>query len=135
MDPATREAVVREHTSSGNGFGVTTTVRVAEIPKPTRSPRVRTDLPIPPVHTLERKVRLVPDLREVWGYINPFMLFGRHMGFRGDFEKRLAERDPKAVELFENMEEVKKDAAELMKIRAVWQFFEVEAERDSLHLF
>jgi len=46
MDPATRGTVVREHTSSGNGFGVTTTVSVKEIPKVTRSPRVRTDLPI-----------------------------------------------------------------------------------------
>src|SRR5712671_3102663 len=101
MDPSTRETVVREHTASGNGFGVTTTVSVREILKVTRSPRVRMDLPIPGVQYLERKVRLVPDLREVWGYVNPFMLFGRHMGFRGDFEKRLAERDPKAVELSE----------------------------------
>jgi len=77
----------------------------------------------------------VPDLRELWGYINPFMLYGRHMGFRGDFEKRLADRDPKAVDLFENMEEVKKEASEFMKIRAVWQFFEAAAEGDSLHLF
>jgi 5-methyltetrahydrofolate--homocysteine methyltransferase len=135
MDPATRETVVREHTSSGNGFGVTTTVKVLEIPKVTRSPRVRTDLPIPRVATLERKVRLVPDLRDVWSYINPFMLYGRHMGFRGDFEKRFEEREPKAVELFESMEEVKKEAAEFMKVRAVWQFFEAEAEGDSLHLF
>jgi 5-methyltetrahydrofolate--homocysteine methyltransferase len=135
MDPATRETVVREHTSTGNGFGVTTTVKVLEIPKVTRSPRVRTDLPIPRVATLERKVRLVPDLREVWSYINPFMLYGRHMGFRGDFEKRLEERDPKAVELFESMEEVKKEAAEFMKVRAVWQFFEAEAAGESIHLF
>src|SRR5712671_5459702 len=118
MDPATRETVVRNHTSSGNGFGVTTTVSVEETPKVTRSRKVRADLPIPSVKYLDRKVRLVPDLREVWGHINPFMLFGRHMGFRGDFEKRLAEREPKAVELFENMEEVKKEAA-----------------GDSLHLF
>jgi len=135
MDPTTRETVMREHTSSGNGFGVTTTVSVTEIPKATRSPRVRTDLPIPPAPHLERKVRLVPDLREVWGYINPFMLFGRHMGFRGDFEKRLAERDAKAVELFENMEEVKQEAAEFMKVRAVWQFFETATAGDSLLLF
>jgi len=26
------------------------------------------------VKDLDRKVRLVPDLREVWGYVNPFML-------------------------------------------------------------
>ncbi len=135
VDPATRATVVREHTASGNGFGVTTTVSVKEIPTVTRSPHVRTDLPIPRVQYLDRKVRLVPDLREVWGYINPFMLYGRHMGFRGDFEKRLAERDPKAVELFESMEEVKKEAAEFMKIRAVWQFLEAEAAGDSLQLF
>ena len=135
MDPATRESVLRTHTTSGNGASVSTVVTVQEIPAVMRSPRVRTDLPIPSVATLERKVRLVPDLREVWGYINPFMLYGRHMGFRGDFEKRLAEREPKAVELFESMEEVKKDAAEFMKIRAAWQFFEAEAEGDSLQLF
>jgi 5-methyltetrahydrofolate--homocysteine methyltransferase len=135
MDPATRETVVRAHTASDNGFGVTTTVSVAEIPKVTRSPRVRTDLPIPDVQYLDRKVRLVPDLREVWSYINPFMLYGRHMGFRGDFEKHFAERDPKAVELFEGMEEVKKEATEFMKVRAVWQFFEVEADGESLRLF
>jgi 5-methyltetrahydrofolate--homocysteine methyltransferase len=135
MDPATRETVMRAHTSSDNGFGVTTTVRVAELPKVTRSPRVRTDVSIPGVQYLDRKVRLVPDLREVWSYINPFMLYGRHLGFRGDFEKHFAERDAKAVELYENMEGVKKEAAEFMKVRAVWQFFEVEAEGEALHLF
>src|SRR5712692_2624339 len=91
IDPATRETVLRAHTASGNGFGVTTTVKVAQVPTVVRSPKVRTELPIPPVQYLERKVRLVPDLREIWSYINPFMLYGRHLGFRGDFEKRLAE--------------------------------------------
>ncbi len=135
MDPATREAVVREHTVSGNGFGVTTTVSIKEVSKVTRSPRVRTDLPIPRVPHLDRKVRLVPDLREIWSYINPYMLYGRHMGFRGDFEKHFAERDPKAIELFDSMEKVKEEAAGFMKIRAVWQFFEAEAEGELLHLF
>ena len=64
-------------------------------------PRMRTDLPIPPVAYLERKVRAVPDLNEVWSYINPYMLFGRHLGFRGNFEKALAERDPRALELIQ----------------------------------
>jgi len=135
MDPAKRDAVVRAHTASGNGFGVTTSVKVAEMPAVRRSPKVRTDLPIPSAPYLERKIRLVPDLREVWSYINPFMLYGRHMGFRGDFEKRLAERDPKAIELFDSMEAVKAEAADFMKVRAVWQFFEVEPEGDSLHFF
>jgi 5-methyltetrahydrofolate--homocysteine methyltransferase len=128
--------VVRAHTASGNGFGVTTTVKVAELTSvPPRSPRVRADIPIPAVQYLDRKIRLVPDLREIWSYINPFMLYGRHLGFRGDFEKRFAERDPKAVELFESMEAVKNEAAEFMKVRAAWQFFEAESEGNALHLF
>jgi 5-methyltetrahydrofolate--homocysteine methyltransferase len=135
MDPATRERVLSEHAISGNGVSVTTTVKIAEKPHVTRSPKVRADLPIPKVGYLDRKVRLVPDLREVWSYINPYMLYGRHMGYRGDFEKYLAARETKAVELFNGMEEVKNEAATFMKVRAVWQFFEAEAEGEALHLF
>jgi 5-methyltetrahydrofolate--homocysteine methyltransferase len=135
MDPATRERVLSEHAISGNGVSVTTTVKIAEKPRVTRSPKVRTDLPIPKVGYLERKVRLVPDLREVWSYVNPYMLYGRHMGYRGDFEKHLAAREEKAVELYNEMEEVKNEAATFMKVRAVWQFFEAESEGEALHLF
>jgi 5-methyltetrahydrofolate--homocysteine methyltransferase len=136
MDPATRETILRDHTTTaGNGFGVSTTVTVTEIPTVARSPKVRADLPIPNAPYLDNKIRLVPDLREIWSYINPFMLFGRHLGFRGDFEKQFAARDPKAVELFESMEEVKNEAAMFMKVRAVWQFFESEPEGNALHLF
>jgi 5-methyltetrahydrofolate--homocysteine methyltransferase len=135
MDPATREIVLRANAEWAGGVSVTTTVTVKELPTVTRSPKVRADLPIQPVGHLDRKVRLVPDLREVWSYINPFMLFGRHLGYRGDFEKQLAAREPKAVELFAAMEEVKEEAATFMKVRAVWQFFEAEAEGELLHVF
>jgi 5-methyltetrahydrofolate--homocysteine methyltransferase len=135
MDPATRARVISEQLASGNGVSVSTTVKVVEKPAVKRSPKVRTDLPIQPVGYLDRKVRLVPDLREIWSYINPFMLYGRHMGYKGNFERQLAVRETKAVELFNEMEEVKKEAAEFMKVRAVWQFFEAEAEGEALHLF
>jgi 5-methyltetrahydrofolate--homocysteine methyltransferase len=135
MDPATRARVASEHTASGNGVSVATTVKIVEKPAVKHSPKVRRDLPIPDVATLERKVRLVPDLRELWSYINPFMLYGRHMGYRGDFEKHLAAREAKAVELYNEMEEVKNEAAGFMKVRAVWQFFEAQAEGETLHLF
>ena len=135
MDPRERERVLSEHTTSAEGVRVTTTVKLTEKPAVVRSPKVRTDLPIPSVTTVERKVRLVPDLRELWSYVNPFMLYGRHMGYRGDFEKHLAAREAKAVELFTEMEEVKKEAATFMKVRAVWQFYETESEGNALHLF
>jgi 5-methyltetrahydrofolate--homocysteine methyltransferase len=135
MDPAAREKVLSQHAASGNGVSVTTTVKVLEKPAVQRSPKVRGDLPIQPVASLDRKVRIVPDLREVWSYINPFMLFGRHMGYRRNFEKDLTAREGKAVELFNEMEEVKNEAAGFMKVRAVWQFFETEPDAEALHLF
>jgi 5-methyltetrahydrofolate--homocysteine methyltransferase len=57
------------------------------------------------------------------------------MGFKGHFEKLLAERDPKALELFHIMEDVKQAAAGFMKVRAVWQYFEAEREGNAIHLF
>ena len=84
---------------------------------------------------LDRRVRDVPNLAEVWSYINPFMLYGRHLGFKGNFEKLLAERDPKALKLFSDVEEVKTEAARFMKAKAVWQFFEAERDGNAIHLF
>ena len=66
-----------------------------------RSPKVRTDIPIPAAPYLDRRVRDVPQPAEVWSYINPFMLYGRHLGYKGNFEKLLAERDPKALKLLQ----------------------------------
>jgi len=96
---------------------------------------VRTDIPIPAAPTLERKVRDVPHLAEIWSYINPYMLYGRHLGYKGNFERGLAEHDAKAIELFHKVEELKQDAAKIIKARAVWQFFEAEREGNRIHLF
>ncbi len=100
-----------------------------------RSSRARADAPpLPPPYT-ERIVRDVPQLREVWAYINPVMLFGRHLGFKGNFEKALAERNPQALELHSTIEEIKAEAAAFMKVRAVWRFFEAESEGNTIRVF
>jgi 5-methyltetrahydrofolate--homocysteine methyltransferase len=67
--------------------------------------------------------------------MNPYMLFGRHLGFKGNFEKLLADRDPKALELFGDVERVKQEAAKFLKVRSVWRFFEAERDGNSIHLF
>jgi 5-methyltetrahydrofolate--homocysteine methyltransferase len=80
-------------------------------------------------------VRDVPHLAEVWSYINPQMLFGRHLGYKGNFPKDLAAHEPKALQLFHRVEEVKEEAARLMQVRVVWQFFPAEREGNAIHLF
>ena len=134
-DPGRRDEVVRQHTYAGTAVLDEVAPRNGEPPGEERSPRIRIDLPIPAVAYLDRKKRAVPDVREIWDYVNPYMVFGRHLGFRGDFAKALAERDPRALELHNNMEEVKGEAAKFMKICAVWQFFEAERRGNSIALF
>jgi 5-methyltetrahydrofolate--homocysteine methyltransferase len=63
------------------------------------------------------------------------MLYGRHLGFKGPFERLLADRDPKALMLYDHVEEVKRLAAGFMKVRAVWRFFETERDGNTIHLF
>ena len=135
MDPDRRDEVLSDHLPQELPVEAQT-VPTGEAPSgEQRSPKVRTGIPIPPAPYLDRRIRAIPHLTEVWSYINPFMLYGRHLGFKGNFEKLLAQRDPKALELFHNVEDVKRDAAEWMKARAVWQFFEVEREGNTLHVF
>ena len=134
IDPSRREVVISTHVFTTAGAAPVETAPVINTGT-ARSPKVRTGIPIPAAPYLDRRVREVPNLPEIWSYINPYMLFGRHLGFKGNFEKLLAERDPKALDLFNQVEEVKRQAAEFMKIRAVWQFFEAERDGNSIRLF
>ncbi len=101
----------------------------------TRSHKVRTSIPIPQPPYLDRRLRHLPNLPELWSYINPYMLYGRHLGFKGNFEKTLTERDPKALSLYNQVEQIKDAAFRFLKVRAVWQFFEAERDGNSIHLF
>jgi 5-methyltetrahydrofolate--homocysteine methyltransferase len=133
MDPATREATLAAHRPNGAEAPAPPAASGLAPPSEIRSSKVRVDIPIPQAPSLDRRVRDVPQLAEVWSYLNPFMLYGKHLGFKGNFEKRLAERDEKALELFHKVEEVKQQAA--LKVRAVWQFFEAQRDGNSVHLF
>jgi len=135
MDPAERPQVLETHRFTEAPAAVEAP---AEAPPPMttrRSGKVRTGIPIPAAPYLDRKVRDVPHLAELWSYINSYMLYGRHLGYKGNFEKALAEHEEKALELFHHMEEVKQEAARFMKVKAVWQFFEAERDGNSIRLF
>ncbi len=100
-----------------------------------RSAKVQAGLALPDAPYLDRKVRDVPQLAEVWSYINPNMLYGRHLGYKGNFEKHLLEHEEKALSLYHQVEELKHEAAKVMKVRAVWQFFEAERAGNAINLF
>ncbi len=132
MDPAERAKLAAEQAAAVSNSVVDTVVE--SVPESTtRSTRVRI-LPQLPAPYPDRKVVAVPNLTEVWSYINPQMLFVRHLGFKSNFERALENRDPKALELNDAVEEVKAEAKKFMKVKAVWQFFEAAAEGNSIKL-
>ncbi|MCZ6844245.1 MAG: methionine synthase [SAR324 cluster bacterium] len=101
-----------------------------------RSARIRVDLPMPQAPQGERHVLPTLSLDEVWSYINPQMLYGKHMGLRGNARKLLDKQDPKAMELksvFDGlMAECRQGA---MTARALWQFFPATGEGNRLTLY
>jgi 5-methyltetrahydrofolate--homocysteine methyltransferase len=135
MDPATREQVLASHIFSDAESAPATSTQPPTPSGQARSAKVRANLPVPPAPYLDRRVRDVPNLTEIWSYINSYMLYGRHLGFKGNFEKLLAARDPKALKLFQDVEEVKAEAAGFMKVKAIWQFFEAERDANAINLF
>jgi 5-methyltetrahydrofolate--homocysteine methyltransferase len=135
MDPATREAKLSAHIFAENGVAAAAEAKPDISVSLERSSKVRLDVELPRVPYAERRVRSVPNFAEVWSYINPYMLFGRHLGFKGNFEAQLAARDPKALDLQHLVDEVKRQAREFMKIRAVWRYFEAERAGNSILLF
>ncbi len=135
MDPAEREAVLEFHRATDTPVEEPKAEPPAPGPTNRRSAKVRTGLPIPLAPYLDRKVRVVPNLAEVWSYINPYMLYGRHLGYKGNFETGLKEHDAKALALYRQVDDLKREAQQFMKVRAVWQFFEAERDGNAIHLF
>ena len=76
------------------------------------------------------------DLDVIWSYINPQMLYGRHLGFKGRFQEALERGDRKAAELARSVERVKAECRKgAMTVRAAWRFFEAEPDGNRLHVF
>jgi 5-methyltetrahydrofolate--homocysteine methyltransferase len=104
------------------------------------------ELPAPPDFDLH-VLRNTP-IEQIWNYINPLMLYGRHLGLKGssvrllekaqqgdrEAEATLREQDSKALEVHQAVERVKADYAntDFMKPRAIWRFFNAASDGNRL---
>ncbi|MBM3924453.1 MAG: methionine synthase [SAR202 cluster bacterium] len=105
-------------------------LRPTELPKGTVS--VVESVPAPP----DLKLHIIKgyDLSEIFDYINPVMLYTRHLGFKGRFEEALDAGDAKAIELRDQVKAVE-DAMlirEDIKADAVYKFFRAASEGDDV---
>jgi 5-methyltetrahydrofolate--homocysteine methyltransferase len=94
------------------------------------APAVSREIPLPPPPDLERHVERL-DLDAAWRYLNPQMLYGKHLGLKGSIRKLQREGDPKLAKLERVIEEVQQEArAGTMEAAAVWRFFPAQVERN-----
>ena len=95
---------------------------------------LRHDCPIPQPPDLKLHVLDDYDLDAIFPYINPVMLYTRHLGFKGKFTDALAAGDPKAKELRAQVAKVEEEMLRRsdIKARAVYKFFRAHSEGDAL---
>jgi 5-methyltetrahydrofolate--homocysteine methyltransferase len=120
-------------------------------PKPVAAPAVRAksvplaeDVPKPPDY--ERHVVTGTAVDHIWRFVNPVMLYGRHLGVKGSAARALGtpqeaslretEEGRKALEVKAVLDELKATLREgFMKPRAVFQFFKAASQGNALMLY
>ena len=118
------------------GGSASSTVSVAEITLPERSPEISILEEVPALIDFEMKFETSIDPREIYPLINPQMLYGRHMGLRGNFTKKISAGDAKAVQLKELMDNLLDEVTQrdLLLPRAMWRHFPASSSSDSLFI-
>jgi 5-methyltetrahydrofolate--homocysteine methyltransferase len=136
-DGARREQLAARLSAEGARLRAEVERRTATAPVPVCRPAVVRrdhDVPVPPdlkLHVLDNY-----DLGAIFSYINPVMLYTRHLGFKGKFEEALARGDGKAVELQRQVAEIEDVMLRRPDItaRAVYKFFRAASEGETLHI-
>jgi len=94
---------------------------------------VLAEAPAPP--DFERHVVTRADLAEIWPWINPQALFGRHLGLQEKWEKAWERRDERAMELSRVVRALQSEGERgALTASAVWQWFRAEADGNTVRL-
>jgi len=112
-----------------------------------RSSKVKLLSQVPKAPDYSRHVIKNTPIEHIWKFINPLMLFGRHLGVRGGIAKRLEasltdikirkeieKADPKALEILAKVMEVKNEYghSDTLKPRSVYQFFNAHSKGNQI---
>ena len=104
--------------------------------KKARARVIRNDIEIPSPPDFKSHVVKDISLEDVIAYINPQMLYGKHLGLRGVVEKLWESGDEKALTLKKQVEECVDLilANKILKPRGVFRFFPVRSNGDAISI-
>ena len=99
--------------------------------------RISHDRIIPSPPDLRLHVIKDGDLAAIFSYINPQMLYVRHLGFRGRFAEALASEEPAALELRRSVRRVEDRmlANENIRADAVFKFFPAQSDGQQVLIY
>lgn len=142
------ETVKRRQQSEISEIKSSQNLRTPETDRRSSKVRLLERVPSPPDFVRHVAVNN-PPIDFIWQFVNPMMLFNRHLGIKGASVKRLIEmrndpemrlelqdKDPKGLEIWKTVEELKDQYRNtpLMETKAVWKFFRALSNGNHLHL-
>lgn len=118
------------------GGSSSSSTAVAQVTLPERSPEISVLETIPEAPDGELHIETQIPSDEIFPLINPQMLYGRHMGLRGNFEKKIAAGDEKAAGLQKMMLELLDEVQQrdLLVPKAMWQHFPASSMSDQIFI-
>jgi 5-methyltetrahydrofolate--homocysteine methyltransferase len=94
---------------------------------------------LPEPMDFERHINSDYLLPTIWKWVDSKLLYNKLLGFKGNFDKSLENKDPKAIQLSKDVEGVKlivrTAKTNLMAPKTIFQFFYCEKQNDTLILF
>ncbi len=111
-----------------------------------RSPQIDVLDKVPGPPDYDRHVVSATPLDFVWRFVNPMMLYGRHLGVKSALVKNLdamsraelsrSEAGKRALEVRDAVDAVKEECRRgVMKTTAVYRFFRAQSEGNTVHLY
>jgi len=135
MDPIARKTLLTKNSDHQKNLQ-----NELSAPVPSRPVGIRAVLdhtaPSPTPPDLKRHVVTDFSVEDIFKWINPVMLYGKHLGLRGTLSKLLVAGDERAVKLHREINALQNEILEkkILGPSAVWRFFVAESRGDSLAL-
>ena len=138
-DPLEREKTITKNQEIQRHLVGTGGSSVAATPATVVSPSTRVDIlkdvPAPP--DLKLHVEKNFDVAQIFNYVNPIMLYGKHLGLKGNLERLFGEKDPRALEIKKRVEDLQEEilSRKYIQAQACYRFFPAQSDGNKILIY
>ena len=139
MNPQERERLIKELREAMESDVMESGRKAAKaaVDEGPKVSNVSRDVPVQTPKDLERHVLRDYPISHLLPYVNMQMLLGHHLGLKGKVSALLADRDPKAMQLKDVVDDIYEDAIKRgsLKANAVYRFFPAQSQGDTVIVY